>query len=103
MRKSTGNEVLSAFGGIFVALLLAMLATIMGGYATMFLWNGLISPTFGVMTLSLSQGIGLDLFVSFITSKSGTSEEKSVWKAFAKGASLTLLYMLLGWVVMFFI
>ena len=103
MNKNTGDELASAWGKLFGALVLMVLSLAIGGYVTMFLWNGLIAPTFGVLTLTWAQALGLDVFISFITAKTTPTTEESIWMIFAKATVSTLLFMLVGWVVMFFI
>lgn len=103
MNKNTGDELASAWGKLFGALILMVLSLAIGGFVTMFLWNGLIAPTFGVLTLTWAQALGLDVFISFITAKATPTTEESVWMIFAKATVSTLLFMLVGWVVMFFI
>ncbi|QPW37322.1 hypothetical protein [Kochikohdavirus PBEF19] len=103
MDKNTKEELANALGKFFGTLVLVVLTLVIGGYVTMFLWNGLIAPTFGVLTLTWAQAIGLDVFISFSTAKTTTNTEDSILMVFAKATVSTLLFMLIGWVVMFFI
>lgn len=57
------------------ALMLSAVAMAVGGFVAMKLWNGLITPTFGLAELSYWQAFGLDVFVSFITGKIGNKDD----------------------------
>lgn len=68
------------------------------------LWNGLIVPTFGIMTLSYWQAFGLDLFVSFLTAKIGNKNDgyENNQRAYLAIMS-TLLFWGIGSIAMMFI
>lgn len=84
-------------------LLVAPLIMVFGGYVTQYLWNGLISPTFGIKALTLAQATGLDLTVSFIVAPKSSNSEEGAFAKLARIILSNLLFMLVGWIIMKFI
>ena len=85
-----------------VALLLFSMA--LDGFVAMKLWNGLIAPTFDLVTLSYWQAFGLDVFVSFLTAKIGNKNDgyENNQRAYLAIMS-TLLFWGIGSIAMMFI
>lgn len=75
-----------------------------GGFVTMKLWNGIITPTFSLMTLTFWQATGLDCFVSYLV-PSRLIKDNGYTKTEIKVATttLTLVYWGLGSIIMRFI
>ena len=87
-------------GSIASDLLFLVAEILFGGFTTMILWGWFISPTFDLTSLSLTQAIGLNIFISLFTTRpnGGTDqfERRVVYY-------LTLLVALgLGWIVHLF-
>lgn len=83
-----------------------VMSMLYGGFVTMVLWNGIISPTFGFAHLSFFQGLGLDLFVSYLvysSKKSRKDKNESILLAFFEAAIMATLYWGIGSLIMLFI
>lgn len=105
-KEENGLLALNAVGILLGSLALMFMSMFYGGFVTMKLWNGIISPTFDFAQLNFFQGFGLDLFVSYLvyTSKSaGKREEESVFKLFIEATVSTTLFWGIGSLVMLFI
>lgn len=97
---------LSALGIFLGSLALMFLSMFYGGFVTMVLWNGIISPTFGFAHLSFFQSLGLDLFVSYLvcgSKKSRKDKNESVFIQIMEAAIMTTLYWGIGSLIMLFI
>lgn len=102
------NELLalSAVGILLGSLALMFLSMFYGGFVTMVLWNGIISPTFGFAQLSFFQGLGLDLFVSYLvysSKKTRKDKNESIFLAFFEATVSTTLFWGMGSLIMLFI
>lgn len=102
------NELLalSAVGILLGSLALMFLSMFYGGFVTMVLWNGIISPTFGFAHLNFFQGLGLDLFVSYLvysSKKSRKDKNESIFLAFFEATVSTTLFWGMGSLIMLFI
>lgn len=98
------KEVAIKSWGCLWSIALMVFSIAMGGFVAMKLWNGLIVPTFGLMTLSYWQAFGLDLFVSFLTAKIGNKNDgyENNQKAYVS-IIVTLLFWGIGSIAMMFI
>lgn len=101
------NELLalSAVGILLGSLALMFLSMFYGGFVTMVLWNGIIYPTFGFAKLSFFQGLGLDLFVSYLvysSKKSRKVKNESIFIAFIEATISTTLFWGMGSIIMLF-
>ena len=92
-----------AFVKMVVALVVMALGLIFGGYVTMYLWNGIIAPTFGIVTLTIAQGVGIDLFISFTTMQRVDVEDKGLAYSFFRVLFINILMLFIGWIVIQFI
>lgn len=85
-------------------LILSFVALIFGGFVTMKLWNGLVSPVFHLQTLNLWQATGLDLFVSYITGKVPPKEDgHTSFERTLLAILMTLFTWGIGSIIMLFI
>ncbi|MFQ6579956.1 hypothetical protein [Enterococcus casseliflavus] len=104
-KEEKGLVVLSAVGIILGSLALMFLSIFYGGFVTMKLWNGIISPTFDFQQLNFFQGLGLDLFVSYLvysSKKSDVAKDESMFMPFINAVIATTLFWGVGSFVMLF-
>ncbi|MCC4046535.1 hypothetical protein [Enterococcus gallinarum] len=104
-KEEKGLVVLSAVGIILGSLALMFLSIFYGGFVTMKLWNGIISPTFDFQQLNFFQGLGLDLFVSYLvysSKKSDVAKDESMFMPFINAVIATTLFWGIGSLVMLF-
>ncbi|OTP10386.1 hypothetical protein A5844_002086 [Enterococcus sp. 10A9_DIV0425] len=84
----------------FVTWIIIPFALILSGCITMYLWNGIISKTFGLNILNFWQALGLDIFVSYLTYGGNKGEDKrSNYEVFVSTIAKALLFLLLGFVI----
>ncbi|WP_229078129.1 hypothetical protein [Enterococcus sp. 1001283B150225_161107_E12] len=98
--------ILGETGTFLVVLVLKFAGIIYGGFVTMKLWNGIISPTFSFDQLNFFQGLGLDLFVSYLFYNSGISgkyKSESIFAPIIESTISTTLFWSVGSLIMFFI
>lgn len=98
--------ILGETGTFLVVLVLKLAGMIYGGFVTMKLWNGIISPTFGFDQLNFFQGLGLDLFVSYLFYNSGISgrdKGESIFVPIIDSTISTTLFWSIGSLIMIFI
>ncbi|WP_368264263.1 hypothetical protein [Enterococcus innesii] len=104
-KEEKGLVVLSAVGIILGSLALMFLSIFYGGFVTMKLWNGIISSTFDFQQLNFFQGLGLDLFVSYLfysSKKSDVAKDESMFMPFINAVIATTLFWGVGSFVMLF-
>lgn len=101
--KEMLGEFFIAFGKLAMAFVVMALGLIFGGYVTMYLWNGIIAPTFGIVTLTIAQGIGIDLFITFTTMQRVDVEDKGLVYSFFRILFTNILMLFVGWIVIQFI
>lgn len=104
--EEKGLVLLSAVGIFLGSLALMFAGMLYGGFVTMVLWNGIISPTFGLGQLSFFQGLGLDLFVSYLvysSKKSRKDKNESIFIQIMEATISTTLYWGMGSLIMLFI
>lgn len=104
-KEEKGLVVLSAVGIILGSLALMFLSIFYGGFVTMKLWNEIISPTFDFQQLNFFQGLGLDLFVSYLvysSKKSDVAKDESMFMPFINAVIATTLFWGVGSFVMLF-
>ena len=101
--KEMLGELFIAFGKLAMAFVVMALGLIFGGYVTMYLWNGIIAPTFGIVTLTIAQGIGIDLFITFTTMQRVDVEDKGLVYSFFRILFTNILMLFVGWIVIQFI
>lgn len=104
------QEIKAKLGELFIALLkmvgvFAVLAfsIALGGLVTMYLWNGIVPPIFGLTSLTWGQATGVDVLVSFIVAQRRESNDKTLLEIFTHVVFINLMFMLIGWIVMMFI
>jgi len=81
------------------ALLSIPVVVAISGWVTMYLWNGIISPTFGLMSLSFWQAAGVDLFITWIVPSDGDSGQQSARIKMGWIVVRILLVLVIGWVI----
>ena len=86
-----------------VALVVMAFGLVLGGYVTMYLWNGIIAPTFGIVKLTIAQGVGIDLFITFTTMQRVDAEDKGLAYSFFRVLFINILMLFIGWIVIQFI
>jgi len=64
----------------------------------MYLWNGIISPTFGLITLNFWQATGLDVFTSYMM-PSSNNNECSITETILRGVVKALFILFIGWII----
>lgn len=104
-KEGKGLIVLGALGIVLGSLALMFLGMFYGGFVTMKLWNGIISPTFDFQQLNFFQGLGLDLFVSYLvysSKKSDVAKDESMFIPFINAVITTTLFWGVGSFVMLF-
>lgn len=103
-KSNDAKSLIGALGGCVGELVMTMISMALAGYVTTHLWNGLIANTFQLPTLSYWQGLGLDLFVSYITSTLKPKDDgyKSV-ERFCAVIIVTLAFWFFGDIIMIFI
>lgn len=110
MKMDKEKEVKEQLGELFIALskmigafALLALSTAFGGYVTMYLWNGIVPPTFGLTALTWGQATGVDLLISFITMQRMPETQETLAQKFFHIFWANLIVMATGWIVMLFI
>ena len=110
MKMMENREVKEQLGELFIALskmigafALLAVSVAFGGYVTMYLWNGIVPPTFGVTALTWGQATGIDLLISFITTQRIPETKETLAQRFFYIFWANLIIMATGWVVMLFI
>lgn len=99
------NKLAGCFGKLALALLLAVLGSIMGGWALSVTWRWFIVPVFSAPTLTIAQAIGVGLVVNLLTSRQTKEEdEDESWiEKVIKAAIYVVLYPLMavgiGWII----
>ena len=108
--KTDEREFKEMLGGLFislgklvVALVVMAFGLTLGGYVTMYLWNGIIAQTFGIVELTLAQGVGIDLFISFTTMQRVDVEDKGLAYSFFRSLFINIIMLFIGWIVIQFI
>ena len=100
-REKNFKELTGGCVGLIAAMVISMAFT---GYVVTYLWNGIISPTFDVMTLTFWQGYGLNLVTSYLTATIKPKEDGySTAERFIVAMSLSAAFWGLGWIVIQFI
>ena len=105
-KKDYGWTILAAIGISAGSIVLMLIAMLYGGFVTMKLWNGIISPTFDLIQLNFFQAWGLDVFVSYIIAGNKlrkTDNDDSIWGSFSNAIVLTTAFWLVGMIIMYFI
>ena len=101
--KETLGELFISLGKLVVALVVMALGLIFGGYVTMYLWNGIIAPTFGIVNLTIAQGVGISLFITFTTMQRVDVEDKGLAYSFFRSLFINIIMLFIGWIVIQFI
>lgn len=98
--------ILGETGTFLVVLVMRITGILYGGLVTMMLWNGIISPTFGLNQLNFFQGLGLDLFISYLFYNSGISgrdKSESIFVPIIESVISTTLFWGVGSILMLFL
>lgn len=90
-RGFTMNYKEKEVGVFFGSLILMLVGMVYTGFVTTKLWNGIISSTFGLDQLRFFQGLGLDLFITYLFYSSGISGRDKSESIFALVIELTIL------------
>lgn len=104
-RKEYGMAILAGIGISMGSILLVFVAMLYGGFVTMKLWNGIISPTFQLIELNFFHAWGLDLFVSYIIAGNNfkkADDEDSIWSTFSKSVAVITAFWLVGMIIIHF-
>ena len=101
--KEMLGELFISLGKLMMALVTMAFGLILGGYVTMYLWNGIIAPTFGIVELTIAQGVGISLFITFTTMQRVDVEDKGLAYSFFRGLFINLIMLFIGWIVIQFI
>ena len=101
--KEMLGKLFISLGKLMMAFVVMALGLIFDGYVTMYLWNGIIAPTFGIVTLTIAQGIGIDLFITFTTMQRVDVEDKGLVYSFFRGLFINIIMLFIGWIVIQFI
>ena len=101
--KTPTEELLIAFAKMIGAFAIMAISIAFGGYVVMYLWNGIIPPTFGLPTITWAQATGIDVLISFIVAQRKADTEESLVYTFVYVISQNLLFMIIGWIVIQFI
>lgn len=103
-KKDYATATLATIGVSVGSIALLFLGMLYGGFVTMKLWNGIISPTFDLLQLNFFQAWGLDVFVSYLVSGAKKlDEESSLIYTFVKVIAVTTAFWLIGILIMIFI
>lgn len=103
-KKDYATATLAVIGVSVGSVALLFLGMLYGGFVTMKLWNGIISPTFDLVQLNFFQAWGLDVFVSYLVSGVKKSdEENSLIYTFVKVIAVTTAFWVIGILIMNFI
>jgi len=103
-KKEYGWTTLAAIGISIGSIVLAFVGMLYGGFVTMKLWNGIISPTFSLIQLNFFQAWGLDVFVSYLVASGKKSDdEDSFIYIFFKAIAVTTAFWIIGVIIMNFI
>ena len=92
-----------SLGKMVVALVARAFGLVLDGYVTMYLWNGIITPTFGIVELTIAQGVGISLFITFTTMQRVDVEDKGLAYSFFRGLFINVIMLFVGWIVIQFI
>lgn len=101
--KIPTEKLVIAFAKMIGAFAILAISIAFGGYVVMYLWNGIIPPTFGLSTITWAQATGIDVLISFIVAQRKADAEESLVYTFVYVISQNLLFMIIGWIVMQFI
>ena len=101
--KEMLGEFFISLGKMMMAFATLAFSLILGGYVTMYLWNGIIAPTFDIVKLNLAQGIGIDLFITFTTMQRVDVEDKGLVYSIFRVLFINILMLFIGWIVIQFI
>lgn len=105
-KKENSWIALTAVGITIGSLALVSVGMLYGGFVTMKLWNGIISPTFRLIQLNFFQALGLDVFVSYLVSgckDTNKNEDNSLVSTFIKAIVITTVFWIVGMITMIFI
>lgn len=97
------KEIEKDLTGCLTAWAFIPIALVLSGWVTMYLWNGIISVTFELQTLSFWQALGLDIFVSYLMVGGKGKEKRTSYEVFVSAITKTLLFLLLGFIVIHFV
>ena len=101
--KEMLGELFISLGKLMMALVTMAFGLILGGYVTMYLWNGIIAPTFGIVELTIAQGVGISLFITFTTMQRVDVEDKGLAYSFFRSLFINIIMLFIGWIVIQFI
>lgn len=92
-----------SLGKMVGALVARAFGLVLDGYVTMYLWNGIIEPTFGIVKLTIAQGVGISLFITFTTMQRVDVEDKGLAYSFFRSLFINIIMLFIGWIVIQFI
>ena len=98
---------MGCFGLFVYVILLVVVASVCGGFATSILWEWFAVPVFDLPSITIIQAIGLHILVNSIIAQrsidSKKSEQKKAWElcGLALVAALSPLFsVVFGWIVL---
>ena len=101
--KEMLGELFISLGKLMMALVAMAFGLVLDGYVTMYLWNGIIAPTFGIVELTIAQGVGISLFITFTTMQRVDVEDKGLAYSFFRSLFINIIMLFIGWIVIQFI
>ena len=101
--KEMLGELFISLGKLMMALVAMAFGLVLDGYVTMHLWNGIIAPTFGIVELTIAQGVGISLFITFTTMQRVDVEDKGLAYSFFRSLFINIIMLFIGWIVIQFI
>lgn len=84
-------------------LAVALVATVLHGWALALLWAWFVVPVFGLPTLTYLQAIGLALvFSMFVTTKRSSETKQDTWEGAVASLLTPFLVVGMGWILTMF-
>lgn len=98
------ESTVGAFVKVTFAVSSFVLLTWLVGYTTMYLWNNIVSTTFGIFELTWIQAFGLDFFVGYLVSDGKPSGKyESYTEMVTRLIIKYLAYLAIGSLIVLFI
>lgn len=76
------DKLLGCFGVVFLIAFVVIVGSLLNGWSLSVLWGWFVAPTFGLPGLTIAQGLGISLIISFFTQdlkqeKAGEGKDKT--------------------------
>ncbi|MDT2813765.1 hypothetical protein P7H75_02825 [Vagococcus carniphilus] len=98
MRVKNKQKIVKYLNNVLLGLLLILI----GGFANMYLWNNIISELFDIRTLNFIQAMAVDLVLSYFVYQY-RQDERSTKDKCIETLSVTITFLIIGFVLTFFI